>query len=234
MLKWYDLVYSQKEKKIVHHVLMNWSSYYQLLPLHKRKRFILRCIRFYKSIRWKTHNNQALSKQSKIIVSSAFTQLTFGLRKHTLRDFNCILILPRPYRYIKSDLMFNGDVNQSRKRITLAWPAVKKGFIIPDDSLNLCIHEFAHCLMLENKLSLFFPFFSSKSWKNYQELAKVKLMEMNNGSKHFLRAYGSTNQMELFAVALESFFEQPAEFNRFDPVLYASLVRLLNQNPLNL
>ncbi|MEQ8910007.1 MAG: zinc-dependent peptidase [Vicingaceae bacterium] len=234
MLPWYDLIYSKKEKKLVHHVLLNWSTYYQLLSAKKRKRFVLRCIRFYKSINWKSHNKQSPSKQSKIIVSSAFTQITFGLRKHTLKDFDTILLLPRSYRYIKSDLMFNGDVNLSKKRITLAWPAVDKGFQIPDDSLNLCLHEFSHCLMLENQMSLFFSFFHSQDWKNYQAVAQKKMQQMKNGQTLFLRAYGGTNQMEFFAVALEGFFEQPAEFKRFEPLLYASLVRLLNQNPLNL
>ncbi len=231
---WYQLIYSNREKSIVHHVLLKWSTYYQKLKPQAQRRFVLRCIRFYTSIEWTAHKDFKPSRQAKIIISSAFTQITFGLRKHRLKDFDTIFVLPRPYRYIQSDLMFNGDVNLSNGRISLAWPAVERGFQIPDDSLNLCIHEFAHCLMLENRVSIFFYFFQYNHWIKYKELANQKLKKMKAGKSHFLRAYAKTNEMEFFAVALESFFEEPRAFKSHEPELYKALVRLMNQDPLSL
>jgi len=231
MLFWYKFIYSNQEQLLVDHVLMGWSAYYQALDKVSKKKFVLRCIHFYHSINWDSHSTFKLSRQAIIIISSAFTQITFGLRKHTLKDFDTILIMPRSYSYIKNDLMFNGDVNLSQGRITLAWPAVKKGFLIPDDSMNLCIHEFAHCLMLENRVSIFHYFFKYSSWLAYKKEAAIKIEKIRSGKNRFLRNYGGTNEMEFFAVAMESFFEEPDEFLNLEPSLYNSLVQLLNQDP---
>lgn len=234
MIPWYNLIYSTKEKEIVHRVLMNWSTYYQALNAENQLKFRLRCIRFYTTINWDSHHTFRLSKQAIIIISSAFTQITFGLRKHRLKDFDTILIMPRSYSYISNDLMFKGDVNLSQGRITLAWPAVEKGFLIPNDALNLCIHEFAHCLMLENRVSIFFYFFKHHDWKAYKLLAKPIQKAIKSGSNNFFRTYGGKNEMEFFAVALEAFFEQSYQFRTTHPKLYESLCSLLNQDPLRL
>lgn len=231
MTPWYNLIYSTHEKEIAHKVLLNWSTYYRQLNKVNQLKFRLRCIRFYTTINWDSHHTFELSKQAKIIVSSAFTQITFGLRKHTLKDFETILIMPRAYTYIRKDLMFKGDVNLSHGRITLAWPAVEKGFLIPDDALNLCIHEFAHCLMLENRVSIFFYFFKYRHWQKYKRIAKPIEKSIKSGANTFFRKYGGTNEMEFFAVALESFFEQSILFRKKQPKLYKVLCILLNQDP---
>ncbi|MFN5620319.1 MAG: zinc-dependent peptidase [Flavobacteriales bacterium] len=48
---------------------------------------------------------------------------------------------------------------------------------------------------------------------------------------HFFRQYGATNIHEFWAVAVETFFEQPDEFKTKYPALFHETCRMLNQWP---
>lgn len=211
--------------------MLHWSEYYSHLPPVKQRKFVLRTIRFFRSIIWEYHETFTLSKQAKIIISSAFTQITFGFKKHKLHDFETILVMPRSYSYIRTKLLFNGDTNLMKTRITLAWPAVKKGFEIPDDSMNLCIHEFAHCLVLEDRVSLFYRFFNKTEYQEFTYLAERIMPRVKRGESKVLRKYGGTNLMEFFAVSIETFFENPMLLYQHEPELFKSLKTLMKQDP---
>lgn len=55
-----------------------------------------------------------------------------------------------------------------------------------------------------------------------------------DGQSSLFRRYAATNDHEFFAVALENFFERPAEFRNFHEEMYESLAALMNQDPLQL
>jgi Mlc titration factor MtfA (ptsG expression regulator) len=57
---------------------------------------------------------------------------------------------------------------------------------------------------------------------------------MNAGKSDFFRAYAVKNSQEFFAVAVENFFEKSGEFHDWNPKLYSTLVKMLNQDPLKL
>ena len=101
----------------------------------------------------------------KIVISSAFTQVTFGLKIVTFSKFNTIFIAPSSYTYKKVNQFFDGDVNIKTSRVNLSWPAVKRGFKISDDALNLCIHEFGHCLIIENPKRKYIGIFNENNLK---------------------------------------------------------------------
>jgi len=191
---------------------------------------LIRAIRLYRRLDFSAHEELELSRQMKIVICSAFTQLTFGLRKHVLKHYTEILVLPRKYTYGRS-VYFSGDVNRQTHRITLSWKAVKRGFEIPDDALNLCLHEFAHCLLFENRTSIIYYFFDPIAWKNYKAEAKQKFKKIKRKEHSLLRDYAGMNLHELFSVAIEAFFEQAHDFYSAEPKLYRSMSRLLRQDP---
>jgi len=170
----------------------------------------------------------------KLIISSAFAQLTFGLKTDRLKVFNDIFITPQPYSYKNNTALFNGDVNLYTKKINMAWPAVEKGFKIPDDALNLCIHEFGHCLIFENSSrSFLFKIFSDRDFNEWKKQADIKLEKVKSKDNIVLRDYAGTNLMELFSVSLETFFEQTEYFKKHEPSLFLSITKLLKQDPSN-
>jgi len=170
----------------------------------------------------------------KLIISSAFVQITFGLSQDILNEFNDVFIAPKSYMYKNSKHIYNGDVNAYTKTINLSWPAVEKGFQISNDGLNLSIHEFGHCLILENsKRSYLSRIFDEKELKLWKVIAKTKISNIKNGRNRILRDYAGTNLIELFSVSLEIFFEKPNEFYRKEPELFNRMRKLLNQDPRN-
>lgn len=215
-----------------HAILMKYHVYYQNLSPKNKKVFRIRTLLFVKNTSFQTDLKLQLTNEMMILISSAFVQLTFGLNQDILQIFNTILLTPKPYSYGHTKHLFKGDVNPRTKRISLVWPIVEKGFKVSDDGINLAIHEFGHCLILENsKRSYFSKFFSQSELRDWKLLGIKKMKEIKSKKNPVLRAYAGTNLMELFAVAIEEFFERPENFCSKDARFYFSFCRLLNQDP---
>jgi len=213
---------------------MDKNRYYQNLSAENRKIFLIRTLYFYAFTYFTSERNYPIEKSMEFLISSAFVQITFGLNVDLLNHFKTIVIVPESYSYRNTNKTFNGDVNPKSKKISLVWPVVEKGFSVPDDALNLSIHEFGHVLIIENsRRSYLNRIFPQKKWSHFKTLAKKESLLMKNGKNRVLRSYGATNLMEFFAVSLETFFEKPYHFSRYAPELYKSLCELLNQNPLH-
>jgi MtfA peptidase len=213
---------------------MTWNSYYKNLSESNKEIFQIRTLIFLKTTKFDSEFGFLLNNKMKIIISSAFVQITFGLKPVTLSKFNNIFIAPKPYSYKNNKAVFKGDVNPYTKSINLSWPAVEKGFKISDDAVNLCIHEFGHSLIIENsKRSYLSRIFKEKELNNWKIHAKNKLIKIRSKKNNVLRDYAGTNLMELFSVSLETFFEKPEYFSNGASDLYLSLCKLLNQDPRN-
>ncbi len=169
----------------------------------------------------------------KIIISGGFVQLTLGFRKDVLNVFNHVHLSPKPYSYPHIDGTFKGDVNPHNHRVTLTWPFVKKGFEIPDDGMNLALHEFAHCLIFENqKTSLFVGnFIDTEGMDRWWHHASEKMKRINKGERTLFRKYAGKSMLEMFAVSAEVFFEQPLELRAQEPQLFEALCKVFNQDP---
>lgn len=211
---------------------MEWNGYYQGLSSEKKKIFRIRTILFRKTTSFQTDLNLELTNEMEILISSAFVQLTFGLKHAVLRIFNDIFITPKPYSYNHIDHTFDGDVNLYTKKVSLTWPVVEQGFNINNDGINLALHEFAHCLILENsRMSYLSRTLAENELDNWKIIGQKKIEKIRSKKNRLLRDYAGNNLMELFAVSIEEFFERPDHFYRKEPSLYFSFCRLLNQDP---
>ena len=93
----------------------------------------------------------------------------------------------------------------------------------------------AHALRLENRvMNHEYNFLNEDVLKKWELRATNTMREIADGSETFFREYGATNREEFFSVAVENFFERPAEFSEKHPLTYQVLCDLLNQNPLTL
>ena len=145
-----SLFFKEETKNECHNVLSTLNSYYKNLSDSNKKTFQIRTLLFIWTTNFNSEVGFPLSNKMKIIISSGFVQITFGLKTDILYKLNDIFITPKSYSYKNNKATFNGDVNLYTKRVNLSWPAIKKGFEISDDALNLSIHEFGHCLIIEN------------------------------------------------------------------------------------
>tara|TARA_R110002074_G_scaffold57077_10_gene140537 strand:+ start:8774 stop:9517 length:744 start_codon:yes stop_codon:yes gene_type:complete len=229
-----SLFLRQKSKQECHKILSKWSTYYTGLSASNKKSFVVRTLLFLHTTDFDSKEGFELTLEMKLVICSAFVQITFGLRQDVLNIFNEVFVTPTSYSYTGRDVFYDGDVNPFTQRVNLSWPAVEKGFIITDDGLNIAIHEFCHCLIIENsKRSYLARTFNESDLNQWKALAIKKIPTVKAGEYKIFREYGGTNLMELFSISIETFFEQPQEFYAYSPRFYRMTAKVLQQDPRN-
>jgi MtfA peptidase len=120
--------------------------------------------------------------------------------------------------------------------VVLSWPDVLEGGRIPDDGRNVVFHEFAHVLDLKGHGFDGAPLLENH--EQYRTWAEVMTAEYHRlirrtrrGHETVLDPYGTVSEAEFFAVATESFFEQPLDMQDEHPKLYDLFRGFYHQDP---
>ncbi len=225
----YFEVFPKKMPAHYKQILNRNEKYYRELSPKLQRSFESRLMKFMTGINFETREGLQMTSEMKILIGSAAIKITFGLRDYKLGLFHTIIIYPNEFYSEVSHLHLKGEANASGV-IAFSWEDLKFGVSIPDDSINLGYHEFAHALFLEHLMNPYNNSFKDhyREWlvfiKNNAKLREVK-------KKHIFRDYAAVNEMEFFAVALENFFENPAHFKMELPRLYVLMTEMLNQDP---
>jgi Mlc titration factor MtfA (ptsG expression regulator) len=124
-----------------------------------------------------------------------------------------------------------------RGPVQLAWNEVQRSVADEHDGYNVVFHEFAHVLDFFSGSPQAVPLLDKDEAAGW---AKVFTEEFDDfreatrlGEPTLLDPYAATNREEFFAVATESFFEQPKRMLGQHPRLYRQFVRLYRQDPAN-
>ena len=115
--------------------------------------------------------------------------------------------------------------------IILTAPAVEASWARPDDGDNVVLHELAHLFDFDSEgpdgvPSLVAPATAS-SW---QALVRKEMRRVRNG-RSILRPYAAEAPSEFFAVAVETFYEQPHRMADHHPDLFEALVAVFQFDP---
>lgn len=219
----------------IKHLLNKYFIYYRYLSQKDKMIFEARVIRFIKEKEFVPRNFREVTSEMKILIAATAVQITFGLPHITLRHFERVIIYPDTYYSTLTGKYHKGEVNPRVRSIVLSWKSFVEGFLHPDDSLNLGLHEMAHALELENLIENGESnFLSTVSLERWRDCIEPVMEEIKSGKHTFFRAYAAHNEQEFFAVAIENFFERPEAFHSRYPEIYDALAALLNQNPLKL
>ncbi len=212
--------------------LDQYFPYYQQLPERSKDIFLKRVAHFVSSKNFIPRNLAQVTEEMKVLIAASAVQLTFGFSKVYLTHFTNILVYADDYYSTINRQFHKGEVNPRLKAIVLSWKSFVRGNL-EDDGVNLGLHEMAHALSLENRImNGEYNFLNGDVLAQWHKAAKREIAQLHNGTNLFFRAYGATNLEEFFAVAVENFFERPAELQVHNAKLYELLCTLLNQNPL--
>ena len=208
--------------------LFDQLHFYKQLSPAQRKAFDNRVVQFMKTRQFVPMEGVALTADMKLLISAVGVKITFGMRSFMMKEFTRIEVYPRAYYNFAAQRYHKGEVNP-KGIVVLSWEDFYEGIRVPDDDLNLGLHEFAHVLALQRLRN---PMFKDEFFED----AFDKLM-MNVNNKMFrvamwqrlgLRRYALTNPMEFFAVATEAFFENPVDMYRANPVVYKLFAKMFN------
>lgn len=129
-----------------------------------------------------------------------------------------------------------GETAQNLGALVLAWDEVRRGAAAPSDGANVVLHEFAHQLDFEDRVTDGTPPLQTRA--AYAAWARVMSAEFealrqagDSGEPTLIDKYGGTNPAEFFAVITEAFFERPGPLRAQHPELYAELERFYRQDP---
>jgi len=216
-----------------HEYLTSYNNYYNSLEPQLQLAFRKRVYIAMKFLTFKPVHFDKVTDEMRVVITSALIQITFGLDKYILRRFKTILVVPNTYSFQQFDALL-GHLDRTHDLMAMSWPAVVDGFIIPNDAHNVALHELAHALQQENQDRLFFAdFFDAVSVEKWNRQGVTELWKIRRRKHRYLRDYAGQDMMELFAVSMECFFEQPYLFKEYVPGLYQIMTKLLKQDPNN-
>lgn len=124
----------------------------------------------------------------------------------------------------------------SRGPVVLSWAHAEQGSIIHEDGQNVVLHEFAHQIDALSGHTDGAPLLgrdhSFAEWERvFLETYDRHVRNVEAGRRTVLDAYGAEGHEELFAVAVEVFFEKPHALMREEPEVYDQLAELFQLTP---
>ena len=174
----------------------------------------------------------AITDEVRVLAGAGAAMILHGLEDVRLPGRRTILVYPDHFDddyATRQDGHIAGMVHRQGP-IVFSARALKRGFAA-DDGYNVSLHEFAHVLDLDDGWADGAPaILTGGTVGRWSTLVARELADVRAG-RSVLRSYAGTNEAELFAVAIEVFFEKPKVLKRRDPELYAALASALNQDP---
>lgn len=161
-------------------------------------------------------------------------------------SLHAVLVYPGAFLVPRREVDAAGVVTEQRQdllgeswgdgRVILSWDHVRRAGADEPPEHNVVLHEFAHQLDSESGDTNGAPYLGSteryRSWsevlsRNYAALRRDAMW----GQRGVLDHYGASSPAEFFAVATESFFEQPWELAARHPDLYEEFLKYFRVDP---
>lgn len=157
-----------------------------------------------------------------------------------------IVVYPAAFVVERPGAVAGGVVSVGRKgvlgeswsngKVILAWDDVLRGSKNFVDGHNVVLHEFAHQLDSESGSTNGAPVLAGNSClRTWASTLAAEFEELQRdawkGKRSLLDHYGATNPAEFFAVATETFFEQPRQMAKHHAELYEVLKCYYRVNP---
>ena len=198
------------------------------------------------------HNKQFIgcagldvTDEIKVTIASQASLLLLNRPTHEYAKLQFIYIYPTSFRATQKVRDELGLVSTQTRdllgeswdsgKVVLAWDNVEQGVRNFTDGYNVVLHEFAHQLDQEsgsaNGAPLLYTKAAYKSWAYVfgKEFEALKNSDPTKAS--LIDRYGATNAAEFFAVATETFFEEPHKLYQNHHALFEELSRYYHLDP---
>jgi Mlc titration factor MtfA (ptsG expression regulator) len=169
----------------------------------------------------------------RLSVGAGVAVLLYGRPHWELPGSRSILFYPGRFNddyYDSADAAYDGMAHQQGP-IILTAPAVEDSWADSADADNVVLHELAHLFDFDNEGADGVPsLVAPGSADTWQTLVRREMQRVRRGQS-ILRPYAAEAPSEFFAVAVETFFEQPDRMARRHEELFAALVAFFHLDP---
>jgi Mlc titration factor MtfA (ptsG expression regulator) len=187
-----------------------------------------------------------LTEEMRVTIAAQACLLLLNRPSRVYPGLHTVLVYPGAFLVPRREQDAAGVVTEIRQdllgeswgdgRVVLSWEHVRRAGLEPEGTHNVVLHEFAHQLDSESGSNNGAPWLGSperyRSWS--ETLSRdFELLRRDAwfGYRDVLDPYGATNPAEFFAVATESFFEQPHALASRHPALYAEFQAYYRVDP---
>ncbi|MEH6436261.1 zinc-dependent peptidase [Massilia sp. DD77] len=157
-----------------------------------------------------------------------------------------VLVYPGAFLVPRKEVDVAGVVTEARQdllgeswgdgRVILSWDHVRRAGQPEPPGHNVVLHEFAHQLDSESGSTNGAPYLGSRErYRSWSEVLSRDFANLRHeamwGLPGVLDHYGASSPAEFFAVATESFFEQPHQLSARHPALYGEFLKYYRIDP---
>jgi MtfA peptidase len=211
------------------HYLEVQSEHYRRLPSAYRTEFHHQVQAFLEEKRI-TGVEMSVSDELRLLIAASAVTLTVGWPGYQWDRLTEVLVYPadfdRDYRFGGTDL--SGQAHPWGV-VILSAPTLEWSFAESGGNFHLGYHEFAH--LLDSSQSGGVPsYLSDESMRNWMSIIEREETRLRAGDSR-LSPYGLASPAELFAVAVEAFFQIPVAVMTSHGELYSFLSSYFGQDP---
>lgn len=220
------------------------------LPLYRRLPPDLRLAlephvrRFLAEVEFVGCNGLEVTDEMRLVIALQACLLVCHHDPRAYASLYSVLLYPDEFLVVERDEDEFGVVTEGERalsgqaldtaRIVLSWRDVQESSR-KGKAYNVVLHEFAHYLDHSVEGTLTSPISRRRelaAWHRVLECEYERLCaESERGDDTLIDPYGAEEPAEFFAVATETFFEQPRELERLHPDLYGALHRFYALDP---
>jgi len=187
-----------------------------------------------------------LTEEMRVTIAAQACLLLLDRTTEVYPGLHAVLVYPGAFLVPRKEVDAGGVVTETRQdllgeswgdgRVILSWDHVQRAGHQPEGAQNVVLHEFAHQLDSESGSTNGAPILgSTESYKRWSAILSrdFELLRRDTywGYRDVLDPYGASSPAEFFAVATESFFEQPHALAARHPDLYAEFRRYFRVDP---
>ncbi|CAH0257244.1 Protein MtfA [Massilia sp. Bi118] len=187
-----------------------------------------------------------LTEEMRVTIAAQACLLLLNRRTGVYPGLHAVLVYPGAFLVPRKQVDAGGVVTETRQdllgeswgdgRVILSWDHVRRAGHDPEGAQNVVLHEFAHQLDSESGSTNGAPILgSAERYQRWSETLARDFAQLQRdtwwGYRDVLDPYGASSPAEFFAVATESFFEQPHALAARHPELYAEFERYFRVDP---
>ncbi len=186
---------------------------------------------------WEGVDGLVVTDEMRVVVAAGASTLLLGLDADRYPNVSTVILYPKtPVRrqvrklgggIVDESVMHLGGEAHPSGPVMLVWPSVLR----PRGGRNVVLHEFAHKLDMADGYTDGIPaMVGADSRVAFDVVFEAAFQDLTEGGG-FLDIYATTSRVEFFAVATETFFENPQRLIEGRPDLYEALAAVYRQHP---